>query len=308
MENGMEKFNRLCPFGKGDDGMVVNGQKLHEALGATPDFFAWIAQRIERFGFIEGRDFQREGSGCAMGFPPPAEYLLTPAMARDLCVAENSGIGALGRKYFLSCEEKLSETSKAKDAIGPDLCENLRSEMSLAAQIMEAGGLSREETARGLNAIVLHRTGRDLLAEAGYGRLSSDNSPKEDREPADGTGEDAVNDGEADLSDLLESAVDTAASVSVRGIAARTYSEKCDSLSPDAIGERLGGLDGAAINLLLERHGYQKKSRTGFRLTKKGKEYGRQDAKRGSGGELRISWRTGIMDELREMIISGGAK
>lgn len=85
---------------------TVNARELHEGLDSRQEFANWIKNRIEKYGFIEGKDFLTTLSKSTGG-RPSTEYHLTINMAKELSMVENNERGKLFRRYFIDCEERL---------------------------------------------------------------------------------------------------------------------------------------------------------------------------------------------------------
>lgn len=99
---------------------AVSAKELHSYLEVGRDFSNWIKNRIEKYDFIENKDFCKlyfdsiSGErltyanfsvGENKGFVR-IEYVLTLNMAKELAMIENNEKGKQARKYFIDCEEK----------------------------------------------------------------------------------------------------------------------------------------------------------------------------------------------------------
>lgn len=99
--------------------LTVDARALHKALGAKRDFSNWIKARIEKYGFVEGEDFEKSSmisnspnlaNGNFKGLRTPIEYRLTVNMGKELAMVENNERGRMVRRYFIECERRLQET------------------------------------------------------------------------------------------------------------------------------------------------------------------------------------------------------
>ena len=93
---------------------TVNARNLHAFLGVGKIFGAWMPDRIQRHGFIEGQDFV-----CTQGLSIPnlespksraqwtKEYALTIEAAKHIAMAEHTAKGKEARDYFIECERRL---------------------------------------------------------------------------------------------------------------------------------------------------------------------------------------------------------
>lgn len=90
---------------------AVNARELHQVLGVGRDFSTWIKQRINKYGFVEGTDFQRlpQMGETGLGIQKTVEYALSMDMAKELAMVENSDAGRKVRQYFIECEHQLNQ-------------------------------------------------------------------------------------------------------------------------------------------------------------------------------------------------------
>jgi len=97
---------------------TVNARQLHSFLEVGKVFGAWIQDRINSFGFVDGQDFVMvEG----LSFPnlessksrPQAtkEYFLTIDMAKELSMVERNEKGKQARRYFIECERRMIDSA-----------------------------------------------------------------------------------------------------------------------------------------------------------------------------------------------------
>lgn len=87
---------------------TVDARELHEFLGVGRDFSSWIKERIEQYGFDQGRDFEvfPDSGENPQGGRPTKEYALTLNMAKELSMVERNQRGKDARSYFLECERR----------------------------------------------------------------------------------------------------------------------------------------------------------------------------------------------------------
>lgn len=100
---------------------VINARELHGFLESGRQFANWIQERIEKYGFSQGEDFEvfNEIVKNPQGGRPTTEYLLTLDTAKEIAMVENNEKGRQVRKYFIECERRLHEAPNAlarKDA------------------------------------------------------------------------------------------------------------------------------------------------------------------------------------------------
>ena len=126
----------LVPIYENDDReRMVNARDLHGFLESGWRFADWIKERIEKYGFIQGEDFEvfQEILKNPQGGRPTTEYLLTLDTATEIAMVENNEKGRQVRRYFIRCEKALRSVVKqaiaenyhvvapiANDALNPD--------------------------------------------------------------------------------------------------------------------------------------------------------------------------------------------
>ena len=87
-----------------DDTQCVSARDLHASLSIGRDFSTWIKERIEKYGFIEGKDFSPK-LGESTGGRPTIEYDLSLSMAKELAIVENNEKGRQIRQYLIKVEQ-----------------------------------------------------------------------------------------------------------------------------------------------------------------------------------------------------------
>lgn len=114
---------------------AVSARELHQFLEVGREFANWIKGRIEKYGFIENKDFYKlyfdpQGNmlpiaksgnvdyqrviGCRI------EYVITLNMAKELAMVENNEKGKEARRYFIQCEEQFRAMKEQTLKISPE--------------------------------------------------------------------------------------------------------------------------------------------------------------------------------------------
>lgn len=106
------RLSDLLPIKEVNGSQYVNARDLHANLGVGRDFPTWIRDRITKYGFIEGKDYQRleslssPVSGSSKARPQITfEYYTTLAMAKELAIVENNDKGREIRQYLIKVEQ-----------------------------------------------------------------------------------------------------------------------------------------------------------------------------------------------------------
>jgi len=131
---------------------AVNARDLHSFLGVGRDFSTWIKSRIEKYEFVENKDYCKlyfDSLGNRFVVLPESgelenkgiqkiEYVLTIGMAKELAMVENNKKGREARKYFIECEEKF-KASKNEISLEKQIeLEKYKAYTSLATLIVNA--------------------------------------------------------------------------------------------------------------------------------------------------------------------------
>lgn len=94
--------------------LTVDGRALHRVLGVRRVFAAWIQGRINKYGFVQGHDFEvfSNSGKNTEGGRPSQEYRCSLDMGKELCMVENNEKGRIARRYFIECERRLLATEQ----------------------------------------------------------------------------------------------------------------------------------------------------------------------------------------------------
>lgn len=123
----MENINELIPIQENNGQRAVNARDLHAFLQVGKDFSNWIKGRVDKYDFVEGKDFEVlyfDYRGNLLNIRhaklgdsenqqvSKIEYALSISMAKELSMLENNERGKQARKYFIACEENKRELSR----------------------------------------------------------------------------------------------------------------------------------------------------------------------------------------------------
>jgi len=107
-------MEELIPIIKSDGNVnAVDGRTLHEFLEVKSRFATWITNRIEKYDFIDGVEYQSFSKSLENG-GKSKDYILSLDMAKELAMVENNPKGKDARKYFIQVEK---ESLKLKEEI-----------------------------------------------------------------------------------------------------------------------------------------------------------------------------------------------
>ena len=101
---------------------TVNARDLHTFLEVGKMFANWIKDRIQQYGFIEGRDFIEvvaETGKNSSGGRPAREYHISLDMAKELSMVERNEKGKQARQYFIEMERRVKSGVVAIDVRNP---------------------------------------------------------------------------------------------------------------------------------------------------------------------------------------------
>lgn len=116
---------------------AVSARELHCFLESKKDFSSWIKDRIERYGFVQGVDFEvfTHIGENSKGGRPSIEYALTVDAAKELSMVEGNDKGKQARRYFIEAEKAFRQVLSQRPAIPQTFSEALRLAASQAEQI-----------------------------------------------------------------------------------------------------------------------------------------------------------------------------
>ena len=131
---------------------AVSAKELHSYLEVGRDFSTWIKNRIEKYDFIENKDFCKlyfnSISGERITYPNLGvgenkgfvriEYVLTLNMAKELAMVENNEKGKEARRYFIQCEEQFRAQKNVIPVDKQIELEKYRAFTSLATLVVNA--------------------------------------------------------------------------------------------------------------------------------------------------------------------------
>ena len=101
-------MNHLIKIEVRDNQQLVSGRELHKFLEVGTRYNDWINRIIEKYNFIENKDFititqkRVTAQGNETEFD---DHLMTIAMAKEIAMVSNTEKGKEARIYFIKCEE-----------------------------------------------------------------------------------------------------------------------------------------------------------------------------------------------------------
>lgn len=154
---------------------AVNARDLWIFLESRQDFSTWIKRRIEKFGFVEGRDYllHKFMEQLPSGAKHCVEYIVSLDMAKELSMVENNARGRQARQYFIEVEKRYRRIPVTAESIVAALMpvirenERFRAKLELAQNFLPQGnpgdlnrdGLPKNKFRRGC---YVARNGRDV--------------------------------------------------------------------------------------------------------------------------------------------------
>ncbi|BBA51697.1 putative phage antirepressor [Fusobacterium varium] len=100
-------MNELIKIEERNGEQLVSARELHKFLEVKTEFKIWIARIIEKYNFIENKDFVRVYQKCNTlgGEQEKVDYLLKISTAKEVAMVSNTPKGKEAREYFIKCEE-----------------------------------------------------------------------------------------------------------------------------------------------------------------------------------------------------------
>lgn len=154
---------------------AISARELWKFLESKQEFANWIHNRIEKYGFLEGKDFTVDKfvNGENKGRFAVVEYYISLDMAKELSMMENNARGRQARQYFIEVERRYRQTAITSESIVAALMpvirenEQFRAKLELARNFLLLGrpgelnkdGLPKNQFRRGC---FVTRNGRNI--------------------------------------------------------------------------------------------------------------------------------------------------
>lgn len=86
---------------------LVSGRELHKFLEIGTEFKIWVSRLIDKYNFIENKDFTRVYQKCNTlgGEQEMVDYLFILSVAKEISMVANTEKGKQARQYFIKVEE-----------------------------------------------------------------------------------------------------------------------------------------------------------------------------------------------------------
>jgi len=98
-------MNQLIEIKEQNGQQLVSARNLYDFLEVTERFQQWFDKKVERYEFVENKDF----IGCkifhTLAKQEIQDYLLTLPAAKEISMVQNNEKGKQARTYFIKCEE-----------------------------------------------------------------------------------------------------------------------------------------------------------------------------------------------------------
>lgn len=103
--------SELVPvYEREDSERMVNARDLHTGIQSKQQYADWIKDRVEKYGFEQGKEYfinlRKNPNGAGR---PKTEYFFTVDAAKEICMLERNEQGRTVRKYFIDVEKKARE-------------------------------------------------------------------------------------------------------------------------------------------------------------------------------------------------------
>lgn len=100
-------MNELIKIEVKDGQQLVSGRELHKFLEIGTEFKIWSSRIIDKYNFIENKDFIRVYQKCNTlgGEQEKVDLLFILSVAKEISMVANTEKGKLARQYFIKCEE-----------------------------------------------------------------------------------------------------------------------------------------------------------------------------------------------------------
>ena len=100
-------MNELIKIEVKNGQQLVSGRELHKFLEVGTEFKIWSSRIIDKYNFIENKDFIRVYQKCNTlgGEQEKVDLLFILSVAKEISMVSNTEKGKEARIYFIKCEE-----------------------------------------------------------------------------------------------------------------------------------------------------------------------------------------------------------
>ena len=100
-------MNELIKIEVKNGQQLVSGRELHKFLEVGTEFKIWSSRIIDKYNFIENKDFIRVYQKCNTlgGEQEKVDLLFILSVAKEISMVSNTEKGKQARIYFIKCEE-----------------------------------------------------------------------------------------------------------------------------------------------------------------------------------------------------------
>lgn len=157
--------NEIIRIEEREGKQAVSARELHGFLESKKDFSSWIKDRIERYGFVQGVDFEvfTQIGENSKGGRPSIEYALTVDAAKELSMVEGNEKGKQARRYFIEAERSFRQMINCKPNIPQSLSQALRLAADQAEQIEQQQRIIAEQAPRVLFSQAVETSKQSIL-------------------------------------------------------------------------------------------------------------------------------------------------
>jgi len=159
---------------------TCNARDLHKFLEVQHRFNDWINNRIEEYGFEEGKDYIgfTENLVKPQGGRPAKEYAISLDMAKELSMVERTEKGKQARQYFIECERRAKAGGQIKETqtLAPSKqAKEALSVMERAFRTLHKLGFDKNSAILSANQYTRKHAQIDVLADSGNTHLIAEN-------------------------------------------------------------------------------------------------------------------------------------
>lgn len=131
---------------------AVSARELHSFLESKQDFSTWIKNRIDKYDFLEGIDFQKlyfDYRGNLLNINlhnivdsdyqrvAKIEYALFVDCAKEISMVEGNEKGKQARRYFISCEKRMIKPTLSRIDLARMVIESEEENQRLQLELKE---------------------------------------------------------------------------------------------------------------------------------------------------------------------------
>jgi len=150
---------------------AVNSREVYNYLEVVTKYPDWIKRAIDKYGFVEGEDFQLLKNEKSNSNNPKIDYIVSLDMAKELCMVSNTVKGKETRKYFIKVEKEANKPMSQVEIALMTLQKTIDNEKKQLELEVKTNKVIEE--VQDVKASISYAKTKEVLPEIGYASIST---------------------------------------------------------------------------------------------------------------------------------------